>query len=163
MTHLQFFPNNWNNYTVGFEDTFKRLSELTDSAIKAAAYPPYNIVKVDENKYVIELAVAGFGKQNIEIELNDGKLVVAGKLDTDEKNLANILYKGIANRSFQRAFTLADTIEVEGAELVNGILKIWLENIIPDHKKPRKIDLKDSSEPQAEQQTKKNSKTLLNE
>lgn len=162
MTHLQLFPNNWNNYTVGFEDTFKRLSELTDTAFKAAAYPPYNIVKVDENKYTIELAVAGFGKQNIEIELNDGKLVVSGKLDSDEKNLSNILYKGIANRSFQRAFTLADTVEVEGAELVNGILKIWLENIIPDHKKPRKIDVKDTAEV-TETSSKKNAKTLLTE
>ena len=92
------------------------------------------------------MAVAGFGKQNIELELADGKLVVSGKLDSDEKNLANILYKGIANRSFQRAFTLADSVEVEGAELVNGILKIWLENIIPDHKKPRKIEVKDVEE-----------------
>lgn len=136
----------WAPYSVGFEDTIKRFSELANTTLKAANYPPYDIVKVDENKYVIEMAVAGFGKQNIELELVDGKLVVSGKLDSDEKNLTNILYKGIANRSFQRSFTLADTIEVEGAELVNGILKIWLENIIPDHKKPRKIEVKDSEE-----------------
>lgn len=136
----------WAPYSVGFEDTIKRFSELANTTIKAANYPPYDIVKVDENKYVIEMAVAGFGKQNIELELVDGRLVVTGKLNSDEKNLANILYKGIANRSFQRAFTLADTIEVEGAELVNGILKIWLENIIPDHKKPRKIEVKDVEE-----------------
>jgi len=150
MTYLQ-FPNYWNN-TVGFEDTVKRLSELANNTLKTANYPPYDIVKVDDNKYVIEMAVAGFGKQNIEIELVDGKLIVAGKLDSDEKNLANILYKGIANRSFHRAFTLADTVEVEGAELVNGILKIWLENIIPDHKKPRKVEIKDTVEPKGEKQ-----------
>lgn len=136
----------WAPYSVGFEDTLKRFSELANTTLKAANYPPYDIVKVDENKYVIEMAVAGFGKQNIELELADGKLVVSGKLDSDEKNMANILYKGIANRPFQRSFTLADTVEVEGAELVNGILKIWLENIIPDHKKPRKIEVKDVEE-----------------
>lgn len=136
----------WAPYSVGFEDTLKRFSELANTTLKAANYPPYDIVKVDENKYVIEMAVAGFGKQNIELELADGKLVVSGKLDSDEKNMANILYKGIANRPFQRSFTLADTVEVEGAEIVNGILKIWLENIIPDHKKPRKIEIKDVEE-----------------
>lgn len=136
----------WAPYSVGFDETIKRFSELANTTLKAANYPPYDIVKVDENKYVIEMAVAGFGKQNIELELADGKLVVSGKLDSDEKNLANILYKGIANRSFQRAFTLADSVEVEGAELINGILKIWLENIIPDHKKPRKIEVKDVEE-----------------
>jgi len=138
--------NAWAPYTVGFEDTVKRLSELANTTLKAANYPPYDIVKVDDNKYVIEMAVAGFGKQNIEIELADSKLVISGKLDSDEKNLANILYKGIANRPFHRSFNLADTVEVEGAELVNGILKIWLENIIPDHKKSRKIEVKDVEE-----------------
>lgn len=136
----------WAPYSVGFEDTIKRFSDLANTTLKAANYPPYDIVKVDENKYVIEMAVAGFGKQNIEIELADGKLVVSGKLDSDEKSLANVLYKGIANRPFHRSFNLADTVEVEGAELVNGILKIWLENIIPDHKKPRKVEIADKVE-----------------
>lgn len=136
----------WAPYSVGFEDTIKRFSDLANTTLKAANYPPYDIVKVDDNKYVIEMAVAGFGKQNIEIELADGKLVVSGKLDSDEKSLANVLYKGIANRPFHRSFNLADTVEVEGAELVNGILKIWLENIIPDHKKPRKVEIADKVE-----------------
>jgi len=135
----------WAPYSVGFEDTVKRLSEVANNTLKAANYPPYDIVKVDDNKYVIEIAVAGFGKQNIEIELADSKLVVSGKLDSDEKNLANVLYKGIATRPFHRSFNLADTVVVEGAEIVNGILKIWLENIIPDNKKPRKIEVKDAS------------------
>lgn len=141
----QVFPN-WTQYAVGFDETFKRVSELANSTLKAVNYPPYDILKVDDNKYVIELAVAGFGKQNIEIELADSKLVVSGKLDSDEKNIHNILYKGIANRPFTRSFTLADTVEVEGAEMVNGILKIWLENIIPDHKKPRKVEITDKVE-----------------
>lgn len=147
----QLLPN-WAPFAVGFEDTFKRFSDLANTTLKATNYPPYDIVKVDDNKYTIEMAVAGFGKQNIEIELADNKLIVSGKAVSDEKNLTNILYKGIANRSFQRAFTLADTIEVEGAELVNGILKIWLENIIPDHKKPRKVEIKDTVEPKSEKQ-----------
>ena len=105
----QLLPN-LTPFADGFEDTFKRFSDIANNTLKVANYPPYDIVKVDENKYVIEMAVAGFGKQNIEIELVDGKLVISGKLDSDEKNLANILSKGIATRSFQRAFTLADTI-----------------------------------------------------
>ncbi len=132
---------NWNTYTVGFEDTVKRLTDLANTTAKTIGYPPYDIVKVDDNKYVIELAVAGFGKQNIDIEFVDGKLVVAGKLDSDEKSAANVLYKGIANRAFTRSFTLADTVVVEGAELVNGILKIWLENIIPENKKSKKVEI----------------------
>jgi molecular chaperone IbpA len=142
----------WAPYSVGFEDTIKRFSELANTTLKAANYPPYDIVKVDDNKYVIEMAVAGFGKQNIEIELADGKLVVSGKLDSDEKSLANVLYKGIANRPFHRSFNLADSVEVEGAELVNGILKIWLENIIPDHKKPRKVEIADKVEEKSKQE-----------
>lgn len=150
-------PAYWNQ-TVGFEDTLKRLTDLANTTFKSV-YPPYDIIKVDDNKYVIQLAVAGFGKQNIDIELADGKLIVAGKLDNDEKDVLNVLHKGIANRPFTRSFTLADTVVVEGAELVNGILKIWLENIIPDHKKPRKVEIADKDEKEA----KPSKKTLLNE
>lgn len=147
-----YYLSDWMTQTIGFEDVLRRAGELANTALKTANYPPYNIVKLDENKYVIEMAVAGFGKQNIEIELNDGKLVVSGKLDSDEKNAVNILYRGIANRAFKRTFTLAETVEVEGAELLNGILKVWLENIVPDSKKPRKIEVKDSNETTNEKQ-----------
>jgi molecular chaperone IbpA len=139
MTFLT-FPT-FNTNTVGFEETFKKLQELANTTLKSVGYPPYNIVKTDENKYLIEMAVAGFGKQNIEIELHEGKLTVKGRLDSDEKNLGSFLYKGISDRAFMRTFTLADTVEIKNAELVNGMLKVFLENIIPETNKPKKIEI----------------------
>jgi len=135
-------------FSVGFDKTFKLLSSHLDGIGKALpGYPPYNIKKVDDNKYVIELAVAGFAKTDLEVTLDGGKLTVVGK--TKEANdLDNAqtyyFYKGIAERAFTRSFTLADSVEIKNAEMINGILKIWLENLIPEHKKPKKIDIKDA-------------------
>lgn len=128
------------NTTVGFEPILKKLAEISDTMPKIPTYPPYNIRKVDENKYVIELAVAGFGKQDLEIELQDGTLKIAGNVQNEETD-DNYIFKGIANRAFTRAFTLADTVEVKNADLVNGMLKIWLERFIPEDKKPKKINI----------------------
>jgi molecular chaperone IbpA len=132
-------------FGVGFEDTFRRLDEMATANTKAVlGYPPYNIIKTDENKYLIELAVAGFGKQDIEVELKDNTLLISGKTSSDVpmSETTQFLHKGIADRAFARTFNLADTIEIKNAELINGMLKIWLENIIPEHKKPRKIEVK---------------------
>lgn len=126
------------NTTVGFEPMLKKFSELAESMPKIPTYPPYNIKKVDENKYVIEMAVAGFGKQDLELELQDGTLTVKGNIATDD---AEYLYKGIAERAFTRQFTLADTVEIKNADLINGMLKIWLERFIPEEKKPKKINI----------------------
>lgn len=136
--------------TIGFDEAFKNLESVTRTVQKAIpSYPPYNIKKVSENKYVIELAVAGFGKQDLEMELNEGVLSIKGRtsLDTLTKDGVDqtYLYKGIADRAFTRQFTLADSIEIKNAELINGMLKVWLENIIPDHKKPKKIDIVDKA------------------
>ena len=142
MTALsQYFPEHLRQYTVGFDDVFDRFDKLSKNTMKTFGYPPYNIVKVDENKYVIEIAVAGFGKQDIEIETKDNTLVITGKINTENKD-TEYLYKGIADRAFSRSFNLADSVEIKNAELINGMLKVWLENIIPDSKKPRKIDVK---------------------
>ena len=136
--------------TVGFDQMFKSFEEMQRSVAKTVSYPPYNIKKVEDNKYIIEIAVAGFGKQDIEVELMDGTLVIKGQtsLDTLTKDGTDITYlhKGIAERAFTRSFKLADTIEIKNAELLNGILKVWLENIIPDSKKPRKININDANE-----------------
>lgn len=145
------FSKNLLPSTIGFDSMFKTLEEMQRSVAKSAiSYPPYNIKKTDENKYVIEVAVAGFGKQDIEVEINDGTLVIKGNtsLDTLTKDGTDItyLYKGIAERAFTRTFKLADTVEIKNAELLNGILKVWLENIIPESKKPRKININDASE-----------------
>ncbi|CAB5221582.1 IbpA Molecular chaperone (small heat shock protein) [uncultured Caudovirales phage] len=144
-------------FFVGYEPMVKRFDEISKTISKSIPnYPPYNIVKVDENKYVIEMAVAGFGKQNLDVEINDGTLTIVGKTDTDQDG--NYLYKGIADRAFKRVFNISDTIEIKNAELFNGMLKIWLENIIPDSKKPKKVDITDTAD--AKPTT---SKTLLNE
>jgi molecular chaperone IbpA len=148
MTHLSVFGpgfKEFDKYFVGFEDQFNRLSKMHDDLTKGIPnYPPYNIKKTGENTYAIELAVAGFGKQDIEIELEDGKLVVKGS--TSDNTDENYLFKGIANRAFTRAFALNDQIEVKDAEMINGMLKIFLERIIPEHKKPKKIAVKEKAE-----------------
>lgn len=143
MTYHNLMPvafKDFDKYFVGFEDQFNRLSKIHDDLTKNIPnYPPYNIKKTGENTYAIELAVAGFGKQDIEIELADGKLIVRGNLsdNTDE----SYLFKGIANRAFTRTFALDDQIEVQDADMLNGMLRIFLERIIPEHRKPKKIDI----------------------
>ncbi len=132
--------------SIGFDTLFKNLEAAQKQISKAALnYPPYNIKKVGDDKYVLELAVAGFGKHDIELTLQDGTLTVKGNttLDTLTKDGIDITYlhKGIADRAFTRQFSLADTVEIKNAELINGMLKVWLENIIPDSKKPRKIEI----------------------
>ena len=120
---LNTFPKQFNT-TVGFDEILKRLATVPESLSKVTAYPPYNIRKIDENKYVIEIAVAGFGRQDLEIELKEGVLTVKGNLETKDNPL-DYLYKGIADRAFTRTFTLADTVEVKNADLINGMVKIW--------------------------------------
>lgn len=133
---------------VGFDDQFNKLAKIHDDLAKNIPnYPPYNIKKTDENKYVIEIAVAGFAKQDIEIDLEGDKMVVKGKVQTDEKDAAsNFLFKGISDRAFTRTFALDDQVEVKGAEMFNGMLKVFLERIIPEHKKPKKINIEEKGE-----------------
>lgn len=131
---------------VGFDDQFNKLAKIHDDLAKNIPnYPPYNLRKTGENTYVVELALAGFAKQDIEIELADGKLIVKGNVNSDD-NDNNFVFKGIANRAFTRTFALDDQIEVKDAEMFNGMLKVFLERIIPEHKKPKKIEVKDTSE-----------------
>lgn len=149
-------------FFIGSDGISKRLQEAAELMHKAIPnYPPYNIVKVDDNKYVIEVAVAGFGKHNLDITIQDGTLTIHGFTnvnDLEKEGLNNqYLYKGIADRSFTRKFSLADTVEIKNAELINGMLKLWLENIIPDSKKPKKVDIVDRDEKVSSK------KTLLNE
>lgn len=133
---------------VGFDDQYNKMAKIHDDLTKSIPnYPPYNIKKTGDNTYVIELAVAGFAKQDIEIELADGKMLIKGNVHSDDADSAeNFLFKGIANRAFTRTFALDDQIEVKDAEMFNGMLKVFLERIIPEHKKPKKIEVKDTSE-----------------
>ena len=143
---------------VGADKMVKQLANAHDQFAKVVpGYPPYNIVKVDNDRYVIEMAVAGFGKNNLDIEIANNTLTVKGGLTLDQLDPpkeTEYLYKGIADRVFTRKFVLADTVEVKNAELVNGMLKLWLENIIPDEKKPKKVNINDASE--------SSSKTVIN-
>ena len=149
----------FDKFFVGFDDQFNKLAKIHDDLTKNIPnYPPYNIRKTGDNTYVIELAVAGFGKQEIDITLEDNKLIVAGATKDDSDNF---LFKGIANRAFTRTFALDDQIEIQDAALINGMLKIALERIIPEHKKPKKIEVKDTVD--AEPKTKKSTKQFLTE
>jgi molecular chaperone IbpA len=130
--------------TIGFDSIIKRLQDVTESFPKIPTYPPYNIKQTGENKYVIEMAVAGFGKQDLELELQEGVLTVRGQVSADDDG-KEYLFKGIADRAFTRKFTLADTIEIKNADLINGMLKIWLERFIPEEKRPIKIDIGEES------------------
>jgi molecular chaperone IbpA len=130
---------------IGFDSVFKKLQDVTESLPKIPTYPPYNIRKIGEDKYVIEVAVAGFGKQDIELELHEGVLTVKGSIASDD-TASELLFKGIADRAFTRKFTLADSVEVKNADLINGMLKIWLERFVPEEKKPKKININEDGD-----------------
>ena len=127
---------------IGYDQFFNAIEEQTRRAY--TAFPPYSIRKEGDNKYVIELAIAGFGKQDVEIELEDRKLTVKGKLKPAEG--VDYIFKGIAERAFNREFTLSDNVVVNGATMANGILKVMLEHIIPESKKPQKINIDDEAQ-----------------
>jgi len=143
----------FDKFFVGSDKFLARIQETADLVANSAAtagYPPFNLKKTDDNVYVIEMAVAGFGKQDIELTLEDNKLKIAGHTSIDTLSEDGIsqqfLHKGISDRPFQRTFSLADNVVVNNAQMVNGLLKIWLEHIIPEDKKPKKIDIEDVTE-----------------
>jgi len=123
-------------FFIGFDRMIDRMREQTPGQTN---YPPYNIVKTDENFYQLEIAIAGFNQEDLEIELKEGTLTVEGRKEGDDEK--DYIHKGISARAFRRTFTLSDTIVVNGADLVDGILTIELENVIPEEKKPRKIEI----------------------
>lgn len=135
-------------YFVGFDKVAERLAKVADQSVKMAQnYPPYNVRKLDENKYSLELAVAGFGIQDLEIEMLDGTLTIKGKLESEASEEGSVfptyLWKGISAKPFTRQFTLADNVEIRGAEMLNGILKIWLESVATQ-KPSTKIKIKEA-------------------
>ena len=125
---------------VGFDNIFNELERLVDGTAptRNTSFPPHNIIKLDDNKYVVEMAVAGFGQDEVDVELQDGTLIVKG--EKKDQTEVDYVYRGIATRSFTKSIRLSETIEVRGAQFKDGILKIGLENVVPDHKKPRKIE-----------------------
>ena len=127
-------------FSIGFGDVFNELESMSKAVAKAATYPPYNIKQVKDNKFVIEMAVAGFAQSDIEITLEGNKLVIKGNSE-DSDAPENFLFRGIANRNFTREFKLADKVEIENAELVNGMLKIGLANMVKLQDNIKKIPL----------------------
>jgi molecular chaperone IbpA len=131
--------------TVGFDNVFDHFERMFDDdfSFQAPTFPFYNIVKQGKNKYDIELALAGYSKDDIDVSLEDGVLSIKSKKeDKEESKDGEILHKGIAKRYFSKSFTIADDVEVKGAELKDGLLKVSLERIVPEHKQPRTIDIK---------------------
>ena len=127
-------------HTIGFDTIFDRLFDM--DLTRDSGYPPYNIRKINEYQYSIELALAGFSKEDIEVEVTDGQLAIRSKEDIkkDDSN-ESFVHKGIAKRSFMRTFSLSDDIIVKGADLKDGMLIVDLERVIPDEKKPRLIQI----------------------
>ena len=140
LTHFDI--NQITPFSVGFDRVFDRLVDY-GTTYETGGFPPYNIRKTDDFKHVIELALAGFSKDEIEVVLTDGVLVIksADLLSQTDPN-EGLVHKGIAKRSFTRKFTLADDIEIKDAKLKNGLLEIELEQIVPEHKKPKVIKVK---------------------
>ena len=125
--------------TVGFDTIFDRLMNFSPTQ-QESGYPPYNIRKVDDYNYVIEIALAGFSERDIEVEVADGVVSVRSKEDKDTAE-AEYVHRGIARRSFARKWTLSDDMVVNGAEFQNGLLNINLEKVVPDEKKPRIVPI----------------------
>lgn len=126
--------------TVGFDRLMRMLNEDTPRANNA--YPPYNIEKLNEDEYQIDMAVAGFSMEDIDITVQDNRLIITGaKQKTEENKKSSYLYRGIATRNFDQEFQLADHIEVKKATMNNGMLHIHLVREIPEEKKPRKINI----------------------
>jgi len=140
LTHFDI--NQITPFSVGFDRVFDRLVDY-ETNYETGGFPPYNIRKTDDFKHVIEIALAGFSKDEIEVVLTDGVLEIkSSELPTTDKPKDDLIHKGIAKRAFTRKFTLADDIEIKDAKLENGLLLINLEQIVPEHKKPKIIKVK---------------------
>lgn len=124
-------------FAVGFDRMFDELAR-TAGSINGTNYPPYNIIRTAEQEYDIEVAVAGFAEDEVDVEVHNGELVVKGQKKEDDQTVS-YLHRGIANRSFTRTFALAEHVEVKGATVKNGILTVKLVVIVPEQDKPKKI------------------------
>lgn len=132
--------------TVGFDRLFSTLDQLGGVEDSAPSYPPYNIGRTGENAYRISVAVAGFTDADLSIETKENRLAIRGeKQNNDEEKTGDVLYQGIAARTFERSFQLADHVEVKGASLENGLLHVDLVRVIPEAMKPRAIPIASSS------------------
>jgi len=131
--------------SVGFDDIFNHFESMFDGNLSNVTYPPYNIVKVGNNQFNIEVALAGFNKKDINVTMENGILTIESVKDKQEQEVKDnegVLFRGISKRYFKRDFTVADDVEVKGAELKDGLLTISLEKIVPESKKAKTINIK---------------------
>ena len=137
LNHLD-IPN-IHKFGIGFDSIFEDIHRLA-SVTGKDNYPPYNVIKIDDDHFTIELALAGIPRESLDIEVDQNQLTVSTeKAETDEE--VEYLHKGISQRGFSRSFTLADHVVVKGADMIDGVLKISLERQLPEELKPRKIDI----------------------
>ena len=127
-------------YAVGYDKMFDNLSRYVDNNVSSTGFPPYNIRKEGDYHYVIEMALAGFGKEDIQVEVAESTLSIRSVKENPEDE--SVVHRGISFRRFERKFTLADDLVVNSANLENGMLYIDLERVVPEEKKPRLIEVK---------------------
>lgn len=126
-------------FFIGFNHTLDRLNSIHNASAHQS-YPPYDIVKIDEDSYRVDIAVAGFDKKDVEVSVDNGTLVIKGEISTESSE--EVLHKGIATRKFTRTFALGEYMEVISAEFKNGMLSVLVERIVPEEKKPKTIKIK---------------------
>jgi len=145
MTNALRIFNQLRPVTIGFDDIFEDFGKMFDENILRGSYkqsyPPYDIVKVTDNKYDIQIALAGYSKKDIEVKVVENTLLVKSIRENSEEE-KEVIHQGISKRYFERHFTIADDVEVNGAELKDGLLTVSLERIVPEHKKPKTIAIK---------------------
>jgi molecular chaperone IbpA len=127
-------------FFIGFNREVERLNNIHREAV-SQSFPPYNIIKIDDDSYRVSLAVAGFDRKDIEVSVDNGSLIIKGEIKSDAES-GEILHKGIATRKFTRTFALGEYMEVVGAEMLNGMLHIDVDRLIPEEKKPKTIKIK---------------------
>ena len=135
MTHLDIFGQ-FRPFAIGFDRYFEDLERMSN--ISQTNYPPYNVVKEDDEHFTVELAVAGFAKKDISVTKEKNLLIIEGKVEDAEKEF---VHKGLASRAFKRSWTLADNVEIDSAELKDGILAVSLVKVIPEEDKPVSIKI----------------------
>ena len=133
--------------SIGFDDVFNHFESMFDhqfDTLNVSNYPPYNIVKSGKNKYDIEIALAGFNKKDINVNVEDGMLTIETKKEDKDvsKEDGEVIHKGISKRYFKRSFSIANDVQVKGAELKDGLLRVSMEKIIPEAKKLKTIEIK---------------------
>jgi len=130
-------------FFLGFDDSFNKLMGLRNDLNKhISSYPPYNIRKFSDNEFELQFAIAGFDKRDIKVTVENGKLTVSGVMSDIENDGVEYLHKGIATRSFSSTFALGEHVEVEDAEVDNGLLKVRVKKYIPKHLQPKEITVK---------------------